>query len=82
MPGAVRNADRIWVNTPQNRTYRTWGKLELLNQILNLHHTSPVSRREPSIGRDRDREIGEGMMACVYYFIIYKPANLAFNSSC
>ena len=20
--GAVRNADRIWVNTPQNRTYR------------------------------------------------------------
>ena len=24
-PGAVRNADRIWSSTPQNRTYRTWG---------------------------------------------------------
>ena len=24
--GAVRNADRIWVSTPQNRTYRAWGE--------------------------------------------------------
>ena len=24
--GAVRNADRIWVSTPQNRTYRDWVK--------------------------------------------------------
>jgi hypothetical protein len=31
MPGAVRNADRIWASTPQNRTYRAWGKLELPN---------------------------------------------------
>ena len=23
--GAVGNADRIWVSTPQNRTYRVWG---------------------------------------------------------
>ena len=22
--GAVRNADRIWASTPQNRTYRSW----------------------------------------------------------
>ena len=27
MPGAVRNADRIWVRTPQNRTYWVWGVL-------------------------------------------------------
>ena len=24
--GAVGNADRIWVSTPQNRTYSGWGK--------------------------------------------------------
>ena len=23
--GSVRNAGRIWVSTPQNRTYQTWG---------------------------------------------------------
>ena len=25
--GAVMNADRIWVSTPQNRTYRSWKPL-------------------------------------------------------
>ena len=25
VPGSVRNADRIWVSTPQNRTYRAGG---------------------------------------------------------
>ena len=24
MSGAVRNADRIWARTPQNRTYQGW----------------------------------------------------------
>ena len=25
--GAVRNADRIWVRTPQNRTYLVWMRI-------------------------------------------------------
>ena len=25
VPGSVRNADRIWSSTPQNRTYRAGG---------------------------------------------------------
>ncbi len=24
--GVVRNADRIWASTPQNRTYRAWNE--------------------------------------------------------
>ena len=28
-PGSVRNADRIWVSTPQNRTYRAWRTAKL-----------------------------------------------------
>ena len=29
--GAVRNADRIWVSTPQNRTYRLGNRANPVN---------------------------------------------------
>ena len=40
MPGAVRNADRIWVSTPQNRTYRAWSKLP--NLFVKPHIVSRI----------------------------------------
>ena len=45
--GAVGNADRIWVSTPQNRTYRAWGVVARLktspteitfNKIIFMRH--------------------------------------------
>ena len=32
-PSSVRNADRIWVRTPQNRTYRAWRTAKLTPMV-------------------------------------------------
>ena len=39
-PGSVRNADRIWARTPQNRTYRAW-RIPKFTRMVRLQ-TAPT----------------------------------------
>ena len=39
---AVRNADRIWVSTPQNRTYRPENRINPVNLVLEEKTTRIV----------------------------------------
>ena len=40
---------KIWVSTPQNRTYRVWGNIELPKYFLKLHQTAPTGLRSEGL---------------------------------
>ena len=52
--GAVRNADRIWVSTPQNRTLCVNLRKELVCSRA-IHSTSYIQRKEARELRDYER---------------------------
>ena len=52
MSGAVRNADRIWARTPQNRTYRAWGNKYYQIKYLNFIKPRQQNRGKAMHSRD------------------------------
>ena len=52
--GAVRNADRIWVSTPQNRTISVNLRKELVCSRA-IHSASDIQRKEARELRDYER---------------------------